>query len=192
MTQVIVFHHAQGLTDGIEDFAHQLRGAGHLVSTPDLYYGATFDTLAEGLAHVEDVGLGAILERGRLAAESVPEGAVYAGFSLGVLPAQLLAQTRRGAAGALLMHSCVPPAELGSAWPVALPVQIHAMADDPLFVGEGDLQAARDVVGQADHAELFLYDGDRHLFADSSLPDYDEAACGLMMARVLQFLDQVG
>lgn len=187
MTDVIVFHHAQGLTEGVRYFADQLRGAGHDVTVPDLYQGRTFDRLDDGVAYADQVGFDTIIERGRLAAEAVPDEAVYAGFSLGVLPAQRLAQTRPGAGGALLFHACVPPSEFG-AWPREVPVQIHAMDADPFFVGEGDIDAARTLVETVEDAELFLYPGDRHLFADRGLPDYDKAAASLLLERTLAFL----
>ncbi len=191
MTDVVVFHHAQGLTDGIRQFADDLRDAGHRVTAPDLYEGRTFDTLDDGVGYAEQVGFGTVIERGRLAAEGLPDEIVYAGFSLGVLPAQMLAQTRPGAQGALLFHSCVPPTEFGCPWPQGVPLEIHAMAADPFFVTEGDLDAARDLVETTEGAELFLYPGDRHLFADSSLPSYDEGAATLLTQRVLSFLGRL-
>lgn len=188
MTDIVLFHHAQGLTDGIRQFADELRNAGHRVTAPDLYEGKTFDTLDEGVGYAEQVGFDTVIERGRLAAESLPDEIVYAGFSLGVLPAQMLAQTRPGAKGALLFHSCVPPSEFGCPWPQGVRLEIHAMAADPFFVTEGDLDAARGLVETTAGAELFLYPGDRHLFADSSLPSYDEGAAALLKQRVLSFL----
>jgi dienelactone hydrolase len=192
MTDILLFHHAQGRTDGVREFADQLRAAGHHVIVPDLYHGATFSALHDGVAYAERAGFDTIIERGRLAAGHVPSDIVYAGFSLGVLPAQMLAQTRPGAKGALLFHSCVPVAEFGGPWPKGVPVQIHAMEADELFVAEGDLDAARDLVEEAEDAELFLYPGDQHLFADSSLPSYDERAATLLMQRVLSFLGKIG
>jgi dienelactone hydrolase len=113
---------------------------------------------------------------------------VYAGFSLGVIPAQQLAQTRPGARGALLFYSCVPVSEFGGTWPDEVPVQVHAMDADPFFTEEGDIDAARALVEQAKDGELFLYPGDQHLFADSSLAAYDAAATALLTERVLAFL----
>jgi Dienelactone hydrolase and related enzymes len=191
MTDVLLFHHAQGLTAGCRSFADELRAAGHVVHTPDLYDGRTFPELAHGVAHAQQIGFDTILERGRLAAAGLPDDLVYAGFSLGVMPAQLLAQTRPGAKGALLFSSCVPPAEFGSAWPKGVPVQIHGMDADEMFVDEGDLDAARELVATVRRAELFLYPGDKHLFADNSLSDYDADAAALLRQRVLSFLDAV-
>ncbi len=188
MPEVLLFHHAQGQTPGFLAFAEELRRAGHTVHAPDLYGGRTFETLDEGVAHAGEVGFGEIIERGVRAADELPGGLVYAGFSLGVLPAQKLAQTRPGARGALLFHSCVPIAEFGSAWPADVPVQVHAMEGDPFFVDEGDLDAARALVESAEHAELYLYPGDQHLFADASLPSYDADAAALLSRRVLDFL----
>jgi dienelactone hydrolase len=120
--------------------------------------------------------------------EALAGDLVYGGFSLGVLPAQQLAQTRPGARGALLFYSCVPVSEFGPAWPDGVPVQVHGMDADPIFVGEGDIDAARELTGQATDGELFLYHGDQHYFADSSLPSYDPDATALLTARVLRFL----
>ena len=188
MAEVVLFHHAQGLTSGVIGFADVLRGDGHTVHTPDLYDGSTFETLNQGIAHAEEIGFGEVLERGVQAVQGLPAELVYAGFSLGVLPAQKLAQTRAGARGALLFYSCVPVSEFGSSWPDGLPVQVHGMDADPIFVGEGDIDAARALVEEADDAHLFLYPGDQHYFADSSLPSYDAEATALLLARTLMFL----
>jgi dienelactone hydrolase len=188
VAEILLFHHAQGLTAGCLAFAEDLRAAGHVVHAPDLYEGSTFTEVEAGLAHAEQIGFGAIIERGRLAAEELPTEIVYAGFSLGVLPAQMLAQNRAGAKGALLFHACIEPSEFGDAWPLGVPVQIHMMEADELVIQEGDLDVARQLAETTEHAELFLYPGDRHLFADNSLPDYDENAATLLKQRVLSFL----
>ncbi len=125
MADVLLFHHALGLTAGVRAFAGELRQAGHRVHTPDLYDGRTFDTLDAGIAFAQEVGFGKIIERGVRTADRLPAGLVFAGFSLGVLPAQKLAQTRSGARGALLFHSCVPVSELGPSWPQDVPVQVQ-------------------------------------------------------------------
>jgi dienelactone hydrolase len=187
MAEVVLFHHTQGLTPGVHAFAGQLRSAGHAVHTPDLLDGRTFDTVEEGVSHAEELGFDQVTERGVRAAGALPAELVYAGFSLGVLPAQKLAQTRPGARGALLFHSCVPVSEFSAAWPDAVPVQVHAMSADPLFIGE-DSDAARALVDHAKDSELFLYPGEQHLFADSSLPSYDPDAAALLTQRVLDFL----
>jgi dienelactone hydrolase len=189
MAEVLLFHHAQGLTSGVHDFAETLQEAGHTVHTPDLYDGRVFGTLQEGLGYAQEVGFGTLMERGKDAAEKLDPELVYAGFSLGVMPAQMLAQTRPGARGAALFHSCVPPKEFGGTWPEGLPVQVHGMDADELFVDEGDLDAARALVDSTTDAELFLYPGDQHLFADNSLSAYDEQAALLLTERVLAFLD---
>lgn len=187
MADVVLFHHALGRTPGIAAFADELRAAGHVVHTPDLFDGRTFDTLEAGVGHAQDIGFGTVLERGERAAAELPEDVVYAGFSLGVLPAQKLAQTRPGARGALLYYSCVPVAEFGS-WPADVPVQEHGMDADPFFAEDGDLDAARELVASAPRAELFLYRGDQHYFADTTLPSYDAEAARLLLERTLAFL----
>lgn len=191
MAEVLLFHHAQGLTPGVVAFADRLREAGHTVHTPDLYDGRTFDDLDDGIGHAGEVGFGEIVERGVGAAAELPADLVYAGFSLGVMPAQRLAQNRAGARGALLVASCVPAAEFGS-WPAGVPVQVHGMQDDPIFAGEGDLDAARSLVESTEAGELFCYPGDQHLFVDASLPAYDEQATALVRERALTLLASVG
>jgi dienelactone hydrolase len=191
MAELLLFHHAQGLTAGCVSFADELRAAGHVVHTPDLYDGQTFTELIDGVGYAEQIGFDAIVERGQLAADSLPNAIVYAGFSLGALPAQMLAQTRPGARGALLFHAAIPTSAFECAWPQGVPLQIHMMDADELVVEEGDLDVARELAATIPSAELYLYPGDRHLFADRSLPDYDEAAAKLLMERVLAVLDTV-
>jgi dienelactone hydrolase len=190
MADVLLFHHALGPTDGLHAFADQLREAGHTVRTPDLFDGRTFGTIEEGVGYAKEVGWDEIMARGERAAESLPNELVYGGFSLGVVPAQMLAQTRAGARGALFFYSCLPPSEFGE-WPAGVPVQIHGGDADPIFMEEGDVDAARELVASADDAELFLYPSDQHYFADSSLPSYDADAARLHTQRVLALLARI-
>ena len=189
MTEVLLYHHVQGLTEGVQSFADELRKAGNVVHTPDLFDGRTFATIEEGMAYAGEAGFGALAERGAAAATDLPEGLVYAGFSFGVVPAQQLAQTRPGARGALLMSACLPVSEFGGAWPEGVLVQVHGKEADPFF--DEDLEAAQALVASSEQAELYLYPGEEHLFADSSLPAYDAAAAALLTERVLAFLDGV-
>ena len=190
MTDVLLFHHALGLTDGVRAFADELRRAGHTVHTPDLFEGRTFDSIEAGVGHAREVGFGEVSARGVRAADSLPNELVYIGMSLGVVPAQELAQTREGATGAVFLYSCLPPSEFGE-WPAGVPAQIHGADADPIFIDEGDVDAARELVETADDAELFLYPGDQHYFTDPTLPSYDAEASGLLMRRVLVFLARV-
>jgi dienelactone hydrolase len=191
MADVLLFHHAHGLTEGVCSFGEALRRAGHVVHLADLYEGRIFASLAEGLAHVREVGFDTILARGRTAAERLPAGLVYVGFSLGVMPAQQLAQTRPGTRAAVFISGCVPAAELGG-WPRQLPAQVHAMDGDETFNSEGDLDAARALVSAGTHAHLFLYPGKQHLFCDESLPSFDAQASALVRQRVLALLGELG
>jgi dienelactone hydrolase len=189
MAEVALYHHVQGLTAGVRAFADELRAAGHVVHTPDLFDGRTFARLEDGMAFAQDAGFSALAERGVAAAGRFPRDVVYAGFSFGVMIAQRLAQTRAGASGALLVYSCLPVSEFGSEWPASVPVQVHGKENDEFFLE--DIEAAHALVDSAAQAELFLYPGDEHLFADSSLPAYDPAAAKLLLERVLGFLRQV-
>jgi dienelactone hydrolase len=134
-------------------------------------------------------GFGTLAERGLAAAMEMRPELVYAGFSFGVMVAQQLAQTRPGARGALLMYSCLPVSEFGDAWPEGVPVEVHGKDADPFFAE--DLVAARALVASSEQAELFLYPGHEHLFADSSLASYDAPAATLLTERVQAFLASV-
>jgi len=191
MADVLLFHHALGRTPGVLAFADALRRLGHTVHVPDLYEGRTFADLDAGVRYAQQVGFDTIIERGVLAADALPHALAYAGFSLGVLPAQKLAQTRPGASGALLVSACVPPSTFGCPWPQDVPVQVHGMDADQIFVADGDLDAARALVATVENGDLFLYSGSGHLFADIGLPSYDEAAANLLIDRVIKFLGSV-
>ena len=193
MTDVLLFHHAQGLTPGVIAFADELRAAGHTVHTPDLFEGRTFGSIDEGMAYVKGQGFAELRARGVALADAYPAELVYAGMSFGEAIAQELAQTRPGAKGALLFYSAIPISGEWAfgPWPEGVPVQIHGMDNDPIFVGEGDIEAAREIVETVPDAELFLYPGDQHYFSDSSLPSYDAEATKLLTERVLAFLARV-
>ncbi|UUW88093.1 dienelactone hydrolase family protein [Pimelobacter simplex] len=186
MAEVLLFHHIQGLTDGVRAFADDLRESGHTVHTPDLFDGRTFASIDDGFSHARDAGFDALRARGLAAADPLGPDLVYAGFSFGVTIAQRLAQTRPGARGALLMYSCLPVGEFGSAWPDGVPVQVHGKEGDEFF--DEDLPAARELAASTPDAELFVYPGEQHLFADSSLDAYDPEAAALLLDRVRTFL----
>jgi len=195
MTDVVLFHHLQGLTDGVRAFAEELRASGHTVHTPDLFDGQRPTTIDDGAALTQAIGDQVLGERAGQALAGVPEGIVYAGISFGAATAQRLAQTRPGARGALLYEACLPITgewAIGP-WPDGVPVQIHGMDKDPFFALEGDLDAARELVQTVGPklAELFVYPGDRHLFTDSSLPSYDPDAAALVVQRSREFLGRL-
>jgi dienelactone hydrolase len=186
MAEIVLFHHAHGLTPGVRRFADRLRAAGHTVHTSDLYDGQVFAGLDDGVAYA-DANFQDILARAQKAAEQLPAEIVYAGFSLGSAPAQMLAQTRPGARGALLFHGAIPAAEFG-AWPDGVPLQVHTAEADPWV----DLGVARELVAGVPGAELFVYPGDHHLFADETLPDYEKDSAELLTGRALTFVSTVG
>lgn len=191
MAEIVLFHHVQGLTPGVTAFVDALRAAGHTVHTPDLLDGKLFGSIPDGIAYVKTLGFQTIIERGAAVAETLPADLVYIGMSLGALPAQSLAQTRPGARGAVLLHGAITVSEFSPVWPRQVPVQVHAMDGDPEFVDSGDIDAAVELVSQAEDGDLFLYPGKDHLFTDSSLDAYDPDATALVLARVLAMLDEL-
>lgn len=195
MAEVVLFHHVQGLTDGVHAFADQLRAGGHTVHTPDLFEGKRAASIDDGIAIVRRIGDDTLTKRADQAVADLPHGLVYAGFSFGGATAQRLAQTRAGARGALLYEACISITGEWSfgPWPDGVPVQIHGMDEDPFFALEGDIDAARELVETVgpELAELFVYPGDQHLFTDSSLPSYNAEAAALVVQRSNEFLSRL-
>lgn len=189
MTEIALYHHIQGLTDGVAAFAEELRGSGHTVHAPDMFEGHTFDSIEDGFAYAREVGFDVIRQRGLAATPESAAGLVFAGFSFGVTIAQMLTQTSQDARGAILVDSCLPVFEFGSAWPANVPVQIHGKENDEFF--EEDLPAARELADSSPTAKLFVYPGDQHLFTDSSLDSFDADATALLLERVRGFLAEV-
>ena len=195
MAEIVLFHSALGLRPGVTAAADRLRGAGHSVHVPDYYDGEVFDDLDDGLRKRDELGVAEILRRAREAVAGLPAGLVFAGFSLGNDPAELLAAERPGARGALHMHGAVPIeafSEFGvERWPEGVPVQVHYAAEDPWVEAE-EVAALGDAVGRAGAAlEEHTYPGSGHLFTDPDLPEYDRASSEAMWRRVLAFLDRV-
>lgn len=188
MAEIVLFHHACGLTDGMHVFADRLRAGGHQVTLPDLFGGTTFSVVEEGVAYVEDLGVEEIVSRGKAAVADLPSGLVYGGISLGALPAQQCGQNRPGTRAVLLYEGGVPLSFFGEDWPGGIGLQIHAKRDDA-WAEVDVLQAlARAVPG----AELHLYPGSQHLFTDSSLDAYDAAATEAVVDRTLSWLSRLG
>jgi dienelactone hydrolase len=182
MAEVVVFHHALGVTDAIRRFADGLRAAGHTVYTPDLHEGRTFETIEDGMAHSESLGgPPAVVERARAAVESLPSDLVYVGFSLGVLAAQSLAQTRPGARGAVLCYAALPLGLWGDDWPATWPAGVRLQLH--ILDGDEDHETATRLAATVPRAELFVYSGSEHYFAE-----HDDRAASLLRQRVLEFL----
>jgi dienelactone hydrolase len=182
VAEVVVFHHALGLTDWVRGFAGELRDAGHTVHTPDLFEGRTFDTIEGGMAHSEELGGPiAVVDRARAVVDALPADVFYIGFSLGVLPAQSLAQTRPGARGAVLCYAALPLGQWGEKWPETwpdgVPLQLH------ILEGDEDHEIAEQLAATVSRAELFVYSGTEHYFAE-----HDGEAAALLRRRVLAFL----
>lgn len=190
MAEIVCFHHAQGLTPGVQELADRFREAGHRVHLPDLYEGRVFADLGSGVEHAEAIGFAELVDRGVRAAEPVT-APVVVGLSMGVLPAMRVAMTRTDVRAAALLHACVPPDQLGGTWPARLPTQVHGMDEDPEFAAAGDLAAARALAEASDLVRVFTYPGDAHLFTDPSLPVYDDLAAGQVVDRILTLLDSL-
>lgn len=188
MTNVLLFHHALGMTPGIESFADLLRGAGHRVVVPDLFEGTTFDSIEDGVAHAEAIGFEVLAEQGAAHADEMSGEFVVAGFSLGVLPAQRLAQTHPGVTGAVFYHAAVPLSVFGGTWPAGVPVQLHFTEDDPWAVD--DLEVAGVIAAEVG-GQLLVHPGSGHLVADPGSPDHDPETARRILDDTLAFLAAV-
>ncbi|AKF11285.1 Dienelactone hydrolase [Sandaracinus amylolyticus] len=187
MSHVVVFHSALGLRPAITRFADRLRAAGHTVTTPDLYDGEVFDTLEEGVAKRDALGIGELIRRALVAVEDVPSDALYVGFSMGTGAAQLLAATRPGARGAVLLHGALPIEALElDAWPASVPLQIHVTTGDPWV----DPSAVDDLAARVPSIEVHRYIGEQHLFTDEGSPEHLPDAARAAERETLRFLAQ--
>ncbi|MEW2444390.1 dienelactone hydrolase family protein [Micromonospora marina] len=196
MAEIVLFHHIQGLTDGVRALADSLRSGGHTVHDPDLFDGERPATIEDGAALIKRIGGDVLDRRADALVADLPADLVYAGVSWGAAIAQRLAQTRAGARAALLYEACLPVTgewAIGP-WPDGVAVQVHGMERDPFFGLEGDVDAARELVSIVgpERGELYVYPGDRHLFTDSSLPSYDAQATALVVSRSYELLDRLG
>jgi dienelactone hydrolase len=184
MAEILLFHHALGLTPGVREFAGALRDVGHTVHTPDLFEGRVFDDVEEGVAFAHEVGRPTLGARAAAAAEPLPAEIVYAGMSMGCAYASQILLNRPGALGAIFLYGAVDPAWWEAEWPEGVAAQAHQTEDDPWREKEADEGfAARVPWGQ-----MFLYEGDGHLFADPSTADFDPVAAALAMERIQTFL----
>ncbi|MFD6666399.1 dienelactone hydrolase family protein [Micromonospora chalcea] len=195
MAEIVLFHHIQGLTDGVRALADSLRAGGHTVHTPDLFDGERPATISDGAALVKRIGGDVLDQRADAVVADLPADLVHAGVSWGAAIAQRLAQTRPGARAALLYEACLPVTgewAIGP-WPDDVAVQVHGMEQDPFFGLEGDVDAARELVSIVgpERGALYVYPGDRHLFTDSSLPSYDAEATALVVSRSRELLDRL-
>lgn len=185
MAEIILFHHAQGLTEGLRTLAERLHAAGHDVHTPDLYSGVVFDRLDEGLAFASRIGHDAIEEVARRSARQYPHTDTVIGFAMGAFPAQLLAQEWSKVHHVTLVAGGLPPHELSGEWRVDVRLDVH-VADPDDWVPPGSLDP---LMVHARGSHLHRYRGVRHMFADPSSPDYDADAADLFEERLFAWLD---
>jgi len=187
MAEILIFHHAGGLTPGVHGFADALRAAGHMVHTPDLFEGRTFADVADGVAYAQSLGEGTFAERAAALTADMPTDLVYAGMSMGCARAAEQVLTRPGARGAVFLYGAVDPGWWDAEWPAGVPAQAHQTEDDPWR----EIEAEEGFLTGVPDGELFVYEGGGHLFVDADSRDYDAEAAALVTERVLDFLAQL-
>jgi dienelactone hydrolase len=192
VSEIVLFHSALGLRPAVRGFADELRVAGHMVHTPDLFDGEVFEDLADGIKKRDALGIPELMRRAKEAVADLPGGISYAGFSMGAGAAEYLAATRAGAKSAILMQGVFAPEQAGiTSWPRGVPVQVHYARDDSSM----DLKAVESlsalVRNSGAHIGVYAYASGGHLFADEGTRDYDRAASWLMLERVLELVARV-
>ena len=183
MADVVLFHHAQGLTAGCRAFAEELRAAGYVVHTPDLYDGHTFETLTDGMAYAEQVGFGSIIERGEAAvAFARPRPRLRRVLARRAAGAETGPDPPRGARRGV--HARLHTA--GGVRALAGGARGADSRDGGRRAGRRRCRARAGRDGRRRRA--VPVPGRRHLFTDSSLPAYDAEATALVLERVRGFL----
>jgi dienelactone hydrolase len=184
MAEILLFHHAGGLTEGVLSFAQTLRDTGHTVHAPDLFEGRTFDDVHDGVAYAGSVGEEPFAARAADIVSSLPNDLVYGGMSMGAARAAEQVLARPGARGAFFLYGAIAPSWWQATWPSGVPSQAH--------VTDGDVwrepDAETEYLAQVPGAEVFVYPATGHLFAEPGHPDYDEEIAQLATSRVLTFL----
>ena len=156
-----------------------MRADGHRVTLPDLFDGATSESVEGGFAIQERVGWETMMARARAAAEPLPAETALAGVSAGAQVAGTLWLERPAAEGC---SCCMGRARSGRR------VEAHLAEPEPYddedylqWWAEGMRSAGLDFT-------LYRYPGAGHYFTDPSLPDHDAAAAALAVERALAFL----
>ena len=184
MVEIVLFHHVRGLTEGVEAFAQTLRDAGHAVHTPDVFDGRTFADIHDGIAFVESVGEETFAARAVELVAPMPADVVYGGMSMGAARAAEQVLARPGAKGAFFLYGTIAPSWWEATWPAGVPSQAHVTDRDEYREPDAEAEYLADVPG----ADLYIYPGSGHLFAEPGDPDYDEQTAHLATERVLSFL----
>jgi len=184
MAEILLFHHAYGLTDGLRALAARLIAEGHTVHCPDCYAGVTFRNIDDGVKHLQRIGHDAVEEVARRSAREFRNADVVMGFGLGAMQAQLLAQDLRRIRGCLLMGGAFTPSALGGMWRSNTSLEIH-LSDPDEWVQPAELEG---LLYHAPHANVYRYTNKGHLFIDECSRDYDADAADLFEERLETWL----
>lgn len=187
MAEILLFHHALGLTEGLQSLAERLRANHHIVHCPDSYSGKTFKHLDEGVRFAQELGHDALEEVANRAARQHRDADVVMGFSLGASQAQQLAQHKRRFKACLLMGGALPPESLGGDWRHTCALQVH-VADPDEWVKPSEVNG---LIYHAPHGELFTYPNKGHMFVDTSSKDYDADAADQFEDRMVEWLAKI-
>jgi dienelactone hydrolase len=184
MAEIVLFHHSGGLTNGVLAFARTLRDMGHTVQTPDFFGGRTFANVQDGVAYADSVGEETFAAQAAEIVAAMRVDLVYGGMSMGAARAAEQVLARPGARGAFFLYGAIAPSWWEATWPADVPSQAHVTEGDEWREPDAESAYLAEVPG----AELFIYPGSGHLFAEPGHPDYDETAARLVTDRVVAFL----
>jgi carboxymethylenebutenolidase len=185
---VLVLHEFFGLQSSFKAIADRLNAEGFTVLAPDLYDGKLASTVDEARALAESLDIDATLRRLRAAAAFLTENwhprLGIVGFSLGTDFAVALASEQPPEA--IVLYYGTGEVE-HSNW--RGPTLGHFAADDewtPLAEVEEEFAG---LVETGMEAEMHVYPGTGHWFANAAVPDaYDPAAAETALVRTSEFL----
>lgn len=190
MAQLLLLHHALGVTSALRRLADRFEDAGHDVVVPDLFESRVFASVEEGMEHVESVGIETLAGLGEDAASDMQPGFVVCGISLGAIAAMRAGVSNDAVAAVVVASACIPEEYIGGPWPRTLPLRVVASREDAMFRDEGDLEAATEYTHSAQQAKLKLMPGREHLFVEADDPE-STAATEWLVETVMRFLDRV-
>jgi dienelactone hydrolase len=193
MANVVIFHSILGLREGLFHLAEYLRLNGHTVFTTDLYDGRSFDEMDAAFEFFNGIGIPEMMSRSIRYCENYPSDACYIGFSNGGVSALLLAGTKEGAAGCILLHAAISIKDIGiEKWPAHVNVDVHYAEKDPWKEDEVYIQSFKDeILASGSEFKYYEYPVEGHLFTDKLLPEYNEAATKVLYSIVLEYLENI-
>ena len=182
MTELILFHHVQGLTTTSAISRTSCGPPATRCTSPTCSRADVRDDRRRH-RHVQESGSTRSCS-GAASRRRLPDELVYIGISLGGSPPSCSPRRARERGPPC---SCTRrsrhPSSAARGPPTCRPRSTSSERDPEVLPPNGDLEAARALAAAEERVELFLYPAETHLFKD-----YDEADAARLKERVLAFL----